>query len=1597
METLDSDQDSASFEELYQKNKKIWHVQNGSVSKSEKKQDKQHKKAVHLISQSQTPCDAKSATGGVDSRPGILQRHPISPKRHANVHFNSEVSVETYSYSDEDFNATKALLAHGDGPPNNIPGTSIPLPPPVPDLSSPSGSGINSLQALKQKFENLGMGSNKGPVDYVKGKILRKLGNSSNSPIGINRKDSLPNSVSPTELLRQKQKTVTDKIIKETSSQKWRVPAAIFRSDKLSSASRNLKNIPPENAVNKVDDMVREKCHLREEKLSRGMENGQASASDIPSGNTKPFSVSADISEEKIDITKHKLVKPDELNSKTQKNGAKYIPIESAQTKQIIFNAKLGAYLECDKENIADSFKQENVDDRLGYTTPFKPFQKADLNKGEKNNQVLGGYRFATSSELLMKRESPMKSSSKEQPGFWTIKRDLDSGIYDVSTSGEAANIAVRDVSNTNISGNISMHAKNESDTENASCKEDNWEAEARRISKRKKKFMDRCKRKHRLDSLAQQSQENLSCVDAFKNILDRTTSLESDTSITSKTQNISETNIKSVTESYETVAGSSEMDAESDSSPKNQNITETNVKSVAHSIERLASTTEMANPISMMQELLSDFLNMMDRKISQGSGITVDIIRELEFVYDSLVYFAKSLVDQQDEEAVDSSGAPDMLEAEMSKNYAVWMSMMLESTASFLKNTKFTGNMQINSRVLPKNSEQKTQSRHLSDVTVLNGLQTVLCDLGVVRDSLTCLLMDDQTDFNSITDLKTLSSQIHKRQHHIYNDTSKPVKDTGDLSSKKYDEGAENSGLYKQADPDVVFRVEAQQPTQRNEGVKEEFEKQKLVEKTEQKDQISPELMETIIQKRKPDSVAMSFKSVPVETVPSFKSDKKHFKSISENQGTISDTRGPFIVTYVYLCDFIHMIEKNQECGISMTLADCRELELIYDTLLMIADSLIAETEDTLSTTANMEVIQQTVDMGASISETLQAQHYACWLIDKLGSTANLLLKQSSTDIQPSGQGTGPVGSSNEYSDTDSKVSLQDTLTDLKTIHNSMTNLLYGNQWGFADPNSYDTQTEQTVRGKEVPNDSGYLADTDSQESLTGLKYHRQPRNSIFLKGYQNLKKNQRTLEHLAIGHVLPPIDEPGSLSPEGRHMHPSILNKHNIQMPQREWSPRDHRHFSSTDPSSRDDNSDKITECSQDRTSSKSLSSEYYYSPSGHLLFDDVNFPSSSISLNDELSLSTWGSLQDSDWGLLEEQKAADELNGRRIYQKGMSVLPAETPRYYPDKYGVQNIDKESVSSQFRPGAYNVLPEAPRFVSPEKLDAYLEEEGVDNFRDNIGNKALEESRPDGGSVDITSDDLGVSYETMKGQVRDKLLSASSYVDKGTRLYDHVFRETVSRRERLNSMQAKPITDISSDDQQFSKQEELFKFREGSSSQQTMHQHPDKQKLKHGAYYELYEKGPIISKNFPDTEGTGPEQEEPTRRKSSVTLTSNPIYTDRDGSLKDAGTGGEVNGQLSESPGSYSILLRDPATKSDLSSFEQEFEKEIKWSTFFKFPEDAGSVFVDLGPSKFTLNRIGKQASSVEQKAESREMVEVNKKLNESLSGPKVKLFNYR
>ena len=1444
----------------------------------------------------------QGAVGGIIHVPkhGILQRHPSATRRQASVHFNNEVQVETYSQEDEDTSSSKSTLAHGDGPISDAPNSFIPSPPPVPDFSSSSTPILMRLPSettpsVSQKLHGLGHSLGKGTFDYFR-RIVTKKNGSKKSSGGIKRKDSLTKAPSPTELLRQKQKMVTDKIIKENLSQKQAMSS--IRPGSLASRYTRSYSPPGENysvrndtSRDQISRHFRDNVHNERQKIIQGIENSNRLSQ------KKHDSVSSDKDDfEKLDLKKKQDEEQDigtkELLHAVAKEKARQTfaalqdeDIKWDEPSKTDVNQTL-ASLRCNQEEIFQQSKnamckqnrfdfssnrgteehlefKENVelekeasisgscgvksesttnkteaiakkDNSRGLgafnTTPSELFQEIEeRDNAEKKNLNIDSFEVTSSFRHPMKRQNLDMSSCKEEPGYWFFRRESRNNTSDDRLS-ECKQEGVTSMPDENLSA---------SEEENF-AEEKTWiKTNAEQILNRKNKYTERCKQKQRLDKMEQWREDNFSNAKSFDNILQSMKLKDNiSTSSSGSLKSSSQITIKSIRESFENVS-----------------------KFSNHSFG-------MTDPIAVMNNLLCDFLSMMEKKQIKKLSVTQDDLRELELIYLTIVEISKRLgcmILEEDmlketdlETSLKDVNAPETvcitdsdLQSEQVKNYIIWLSDMLASTACFLYNSDSLDSAKTDSSDFETVYGRRgtVDWSRLSDSTYRTSLQNVLCDLGVVRDSMTCILMEDQSDFESITDLGTLNS---------CNDTKlePALKDEFEerllvLHDKNQSRDLEELCPHENAHTEAVKFTKLQQKfmeRQRRKSNLDEMERSSLSHST------SLLRFQNILRQSSLGGYEASVDSLPLSSTDSIQTGKDNFKKVSQTLGTFTNFPSPIAVTNVYLYHFLSLMKQKQQAGLSMTEDDFRELELIYDTVIAISNTLTSPVCKDGQSAADEYISYQNILPDKKIStgfftESVQAHDYAKWLSERIASTANLLYQRSSTDIHPKAEkyivGHYVKGKEkltlDDKADMESCISLQDVFCDLEMIHESMTNVLMDNQWKLDTLTNLQTKETQIQPETSRNTASGYLADTESMDSVVHPVPHR---DSIFLTKQQHMNKTRTskdTSHDSVVNGFLADSHDRDSIIHPLQHNGPFLLNKYqnvkrnghetvdgtfhvskvsNRERPTDEWQGSYERY----DISER-----KNIQMPENRR----ISSDY--TSSVQPVFGDITVPSPSISLVDELSLSTWGLSQGSDWS----------------YAEGHGTPEVSDNVKYQDNFTAKHRDW-----------LNSLPtNASIFESPADLRT--------NSADFIDVYKREITPPSSGSY------------------RDRFMSLP--VNTG-----------MSRCPKV--------------------------------------------------FYEMYEKeasGPSrVSKEATVEPG----------RKPSLVLTRNPSY-ENDGALEKGS--GETEDHSVTSPDYCSMDISDPTTKSDISSISQESPNEIKWSAQFSFPEDTSSVMVNLGPSKFSLNKM--------------------------------------
>ena len=1285
----------------------------------------------------------QGAVGGISPalKPGILQRHPHTNRRHMNVHFDNEVKVETYSQTEEDSSSSKSKLAHGDGPVRN---SVVPIPPPLPDFISTSSPDIISLpsESISPKYGNSSQTFEKFENDSPEysQKVVNKKGGMKKKSSGPTRKDSLPRASSPTEFLRQKQKSVTDKILKENLSQTQNMAKV---SDTRVSPVTGYTRTATENYI------------LRNDTSSDQYHKPVSRYIHIENNRSRDSIDHDDILDTKKNDSYHEQNIHDRIETNHNRNTMDYPEMEESEQKKKVSN--YGAYsstagstlkgIKCDQKadrspglgtfsytTPSELFQRVEAREReknkaehgieadnspglgaFSYTTPSELFQRIEAREREKNKAEhgieadnspgLGAFSYTTPSELFHKIEARErteryrpksdsighnsssggfgskdkldKSSSKEQPGYWFFRRDsLDKKLQDKPSAHHQTTHTERP---KQMSEECVLESKGNMVFEEKSSTED----DADKI-KRRKKYMDRVKRKQRLDGMEQWSEDNVSNVKSFDSILQSMNLKEASTAESLNCFPLK--TVKSIRDSFDSIAQSS------------------------------SSLFDKKDPISVMNDLLCEFLRMMENKQSQMLPFTLDDFRELELIYLTIVEISKQLIctihemDTTEETDMDTSlKAVAHCESKLStesieetEKYLYWLSHMLESTAYMLYSGK---SVECWYTCHDSRSRGPVDTSKPSESSDKIYLQNVLCDLGVVRDSMTCLLMADQSDFDSITDLGSLD--IH----------SGPLFVSGfeDRMTGKFVElNDENKGGPR----------ELANEREHAEEMNTEDKEQRFIQRCKRKNRLDK--MENLAHSTSSNSmrfpnvvrdgtISDSFESIPLCKAFSSEKNEANLKSVSQTLSSSADVYSPIAVTNVYLYHFLHLMKQKQEDDLSMTDNDFKELELIYDIITAIVNKLESASYDTaVDTEKNTRFDQgRSLDKQSGSSDSFlksdQAHRYGQWLSQMISSTGSMLVYLgSSTSLQPNierhvtGQYTAKENKMSEIEVDVGSTGFSEVFNDLQMICDSMTCLLTSNQWDF-DPLSdfqrrdfiesqqhIEPLTLQPYSQKDGAYDSdaiGYLADTESKDSDL---HHLKHKDSILLKQYEKIPSNRDKEEGRSRF-----VSENDLNIPDGNIQTTEPPEKANLQhkdslllkqyakiqknkndefcyipkttkipegyIQERDLRKRNDREGLEQNAVSADfgyvtERPSKEKAINRGFSEERSLSkidregwfpndSKKYYNSMGQLVFDDAVSQSPSISLRDELSLSTWGSSQDSGWSNVQGTAAEPE----------------------------------------------------------------------------------------------------------------------------------------------------------------------------------------------------------------------------------------------------------------------------------------------------------------------------------------------------------------
>ena len=1695
-EFIPDDQDEDKFEKLF-------------LSSLEFLDDKNSKVPVRATFKSSCPerladhsqySTEQGAVGGISPalKPGILQRHPHTNRRHVNVHFDNEVKVETYSEREEDSSSSKSKLAHGDGPVRN---SVVPIPPPLPDFISTSSPDIISLssESMSPKYGNSSQTFEKFENDSPEysQKVVNKKGGMKKKSSGPTRKDSLPRASSPTEFLRQKQKSVTDKILKENLSQ-----------------TQNMAKVS-ETRVSPVTGYTRtatENYILRNETSSDQYHKPVSRYIHIENNKRRDSIDRDDILDTKKNDSYHEQNIHDRIETNHNRNTMDYPEMEESEQKKKVSN--YGAYsntagstlkeVECDQKadrspglgtfsyttpselfqriearerekNKAEHGIETDNSPGLGafsYTTPSELFQRIEArkekNKAEHgietdNSPGLGAFSYTTPSELFHKIEARErteryrpksdlighnsssgafrskdkldKSSSKEQPGYWFFRRDsLDQKLQDKPSAHYQITHTERP---KHMSEECVLESKENTVSEEKSCAED----DADKI-KRRKKYMDRCKRKQRLDKIEQWSEDNVSNAESFDSILQSMNVKEAPTAESLNCFPLK--TVKSIRDSFDSIAHSS------------------------------SSLFDKKDPVSVMNDLLCEFLRMMENKQSQMLPFTLDDFKELELIYLTIVEISKQLIctiheiDRTEETDMDTSlKAVAHCESKLStesieetEKYLYWLSHMLESTAYMLYSGKsvecwYTCHDSMNRG--PADTSKPSES---SDKIYL---QNVLCDLGVIRDSMTCLLMADQSDFDSITDLGSLDTH------------SGPLVVSGfepRMTDKFVELNDENEGDLR----------ELANEREHTEEMKTEDKKQRFMQRCRRKSRLDK--IENLAHSTSSNSMRLrnivrdgtisdSFESIPLCKAFSSEKNEVNLKSVSQTLSSSADVYSPIAVTNVYLYHFLHLMKQKQEDDLSMTDNDFKELELIYDIITAIVNKLGSACYDTAVDTKEntgfdhgRSLDNQSVSSDSFLKSD-QAHRYGQWLSQMISSTGSMLeYLGSSTSLQPNierhvtGQYTAKENKMSEIEADVGRTDFSEVFNDLQMICDSMTCLLTSNQWDF-DPLSdfqrrdfiesqqhIEPLTLQPYSQKEGAYDSdaiGYLADTESKDSDL---HHLKHQDSILLKQYEKIPSNRDKEEgrsqfvsknelNIPDGYIqtTEPVEKTNlqhkdsmllkqyakiqKIKNDEFYYIPKTTKMSEGYIQERDLRDRTDREGLEQNAVSADfgyvterPSKEKAVDrgFSEERSLSKTdregwypNDSKKYYNSMGQLVFDDAVSQSPSISLRDELSLSTWGSSQDSGWSNVQGTAAEPE---DVAYQNSFTAkhidwfnsLPSDISTCNPSEdLSRRYTGKEDETSNFKQPKYRdrlmSLPVATGMPAHrDRLMSLPVETGMPTHRDRLmslpGNVKMPTSRDLSirhrdrlMSIPVTPDMSGHDYPETVYQteaniplnVEEKeIVGATQEAHSGRRptltltknpsFTDPDENETKAHRDQLMSLPVETglpahrdrLMSLTGNVKMPTSRDASIRYRDRLMSipvtpDVSGHDYPET----------VYQTEANIPLNVDEKEIAGATKDVHPGRRPTLTLTKNPSFTGPDENETKEVYDEESEDQSALSPDSCSVNVSDPATKDDLSVLSQDVPKEITWSAQFTFPEDTSSVLVDIGPSKFALSKI--------------------------------------
>ena len=536
---------------------------------------------------------------------GILHRKSSVNRKPSSVQFDESVAIETFSQTEPASDCSpKAILAQGDGPdPNQTPARTFgPFAGPVSvaRLNDLSERGVADSRD-SERTTSCVRSANETPPCHSS-EVSARQGS-------FQRKDSTPRMLSPTELLRQKQKVVADKIIHSLSL-------------KGGDSKDSVGHSSHEHTVTKNDDFSKETGTEICERQGALEDNSHYSDSMFENrlGNDNNINQTAENGFSLVKVNSADFIDPKflynlpdmgnrfvdlrekwrKLDENTQENHKKPYKEQAPSYKST------SEWLESTKPRDSKGVENPEVSNHKNQNDQQHVSEEKHQDKKNSKDPVT---KIATSVDIGVSSESiGMPNISKSQPGYWFFK-DFDtsfSKIYDENGTRE-----------------FTPYLYHQSDPEKISAHACDIQDKADEDGGKAKKIQERLSRKKRLDSLRNKrfQHNHLSLL------------WHGD----SCTEHV-------IQEPDEICSDNREF---KDRRPANEDQENSNVEEHRNNFDAGVDDLHCdaaQKAVDYMNSLLAEFLDMIAFKNERGMAITVNDYKELDLIQSTIKYIGNTL-----------------------------------------------------------------------------------------------------------------------------------------------------------------------------------------------------------------------------------------------------------------------------------------------------------------------------------------------------------------------------------------------------------------------------------------------------------------------------------------------------------------------------------------------------------------------------------------------------------------------------------------------------------------------------------------------------------------------------------------------------------------------------------------------------------------------------------------------------------------------------------------------------------------------------------------------------------------------------------------